>query len=771
MKYPARGLTGLAVTGIVAAAAVSLIALAGFYGPEAGAGAGAGVKSIAMVADFSAYKDTSLISIALVLTFSTLLTISLHRKNRSLLILNREMLRKAEIQSTLRALIEVSKSGKGLDTILHDALDVILSLSWLSIESKGAIFTCSSQSDRLLMKAHRGMDKHIADLCGSVPFGTCLCGMAASKKEIQFADTLDERHVIRYEGIQGHGHYCVPIILAGETAGVLTLYLQERHRRDQSEVDFLQTVADTLSGIIHRATMEKEKENLISKLQHLISVITQSQKEWLETFDSIPDVIYLTDAEHRVVRANRAAERITGLTFKDIIGQKCYEVFHGRDSVPDICAGTTCSCNLTPCTVEIDEPFLQRRIEITALPRIDEQNQFNGTIHVFRDVTRQRKLEEQLHQAQKMEAVGQLTAGIAHDFNNILMAIVNCGHLIKRGLGPESQLRTYADLVLASSQRGTTIIKGLMAFSRSQVLNPKLEDLNSIVLKSEGLLRQVLTEDIELRITSGDCPLTIMVDKTQIEQIMINLVANARDAMPSGGLVAISTQKTVLNDDFGRILALNPGTYALLSVSDSGHGMDEELKKRIFEPFFTTKDVGKGTGLGLSIVYGIVKQHGGKITVYSTPGLGTTFKIYLPYVTLDLSEIAEGESFHLRGGNETLLLVEDEPIVRATLAAMLQELGYTILQASDGLDAVRIFEKETERIGLVLLDVVMPNMGGKEAYEEMKKLNPGLKTIFMSGYAADILRNKAVLEEGLNVLQKPVSPSDLLLKVREILNS
>jgi PAS domain S-box-containing protein len=406
---------------------------------------------------------------------------------------------------------------------------------------------------------------------------------------------------------------------------------------------------------------------------------------------------------------------------------------------------------------------------ITATPQHDENGEIKWIDGVLEDITERKRLEEQLRQAQKMEAIGTLAGGVAHDFNNILTAIMGYANLLVLRMGKDNPHIGYVNEILASSERAANLTSSLLAFSRKQVINPKPVNLNEIVKKIDKLLVRVIGEDIEFRTILSDKGLTIMADSGQIEQVLMNLATNARDAMPDGGILTIKTGRF----DFSEVppgVFVKPGAYAVIQVSDTGTGMNEATRQRIFEPFFTTKEVGKGTGLGLSIVYGIIKQHEGEITVYSEPGKGSTFKIYLKLLEShdEITEIAAPAS--LVGGAETILIAEDDVDVRRFMKRILEEYGYTVIEAVDGEDAILKFSENMREIDLLIVDVVMPKKNGKEVYDEVRKAKGDVRVLFSSGYTSDIIHQKGILEEGMNFISKPVSPQRLLSIVREMLS-
>jgi len=388
-----------------------------------------------------------------------------------------------------------------------------------------------------------------------------------------------------------------------------------------------------------------------------------------------------------------------------------------------------------------------------------------------RSITERKKLSAQLRQAQKMEAVGLLAGGLSHDFNNILTAIVGYGHLLKMKMKEDDPLRHNVTHILDAVERGSKLIQSLLAFSRKQVMNPMPASFNTIVECVYKLLKRLIGEDIELKtlLTSED--VTVMADCGQIEQVLMNLAANARDAMPDGGRLTIETERAELSEEYVTNHGFGvPGVYALLSVTDTGTGMDEETKTKIFEPFFTTKEVDKGTGLGLSVIYGIIKQHKGYINVYSEPGEGTTFKIYLPVIKAIIEEMKQDEIAPVSGGNETVLIAEDDEAARGFTKTVLQEFGYTVIEAKDGEEALSVFSENSAGIKLIVTDMIMPKMHGNEVYEKARIIRPDIKCLFMSGYSDDIIQKRGILKEGVNFISKPFSPYDLLRKVRVALD-
>lgn len=493
------------------------------------------------------------------------------------------------------------------------------------------------------------------------------------------------------------------------------------------------------------------------------------RQQLLSIFESIDEVIYVSDPEtYEILYVNRVLKEKRD----DVIGQKCYRTFQALESPCSFCTNKFIFGKNMGRT-HIWE--FQNKVDHRWYHCIDKAIRWpDGRMVRYEmaiDITRNRKLEEQLRHAQKMEAVGALTGSLAHEFNNILTLIIGCGEFLQDRIDENDPLRDYVDMIHDSAEKAANLTQSLLIYSRKHIMHQKLLSLNKIMERVKEILSRLIGENIELKIMLKDEDLTIMADGNQIEQVLLNLAINARDAMPGGGVLTIGTELVEVDGKFIKTRGYgDPGVYALISVTDTGEGMDRRTKDKIFEPFFSTKDIGKGTGLGLSVVYGIVKGHGGYIDVYSEPSKGTTFKIYFPINKTDIGEPqpVTAESVPA-GGAETILFAEDDADVRNIIKTELEMSGYKVITAINGDDAIKKFKRHSKEIQLLLFDVVMPKKNGMEVYSEIRKIKPDIKALFISGYSDDVVHSTGVFSEGLHFISKPVSQKKFLRKVREVL--
>ncbi len=544
-----------------------------------------------------------------------------------------DILEAYEMQGMLNAMLKNSLTTLLLEKKLADHLAALLSIPWLNFQSKGAIFLASGKT--LALTVQQGLAPELLVSCAKVPFGKCLCGRAAESGKVVASTQVGPEHETVYEGMPPHGHYCVPIIAAGATLGVLDLFLKEGTALTAKQTDFVRAVADNLAADILQA-------------------------------------------------------RVKG----------------------------------------------------------------------------------QFIQAQKLEAVGLLAGGVAHDFNNLLTAIICYGGFLMKELAADDPKRGDVKEILAAADRAAGLTTQLLTFSRKQILSLKIVDLNASVGGMVKMLTRLIGEDVRLetRLAARSCP--VKVDTGQMDQMIVNLAVNARDAMPKGGALVLETAIVTPGEDFFcKHAELPRGPLVCLRVSDTGIGMSEEVKEHLFEPFFTTKDKGKGTGLGLATVFGIVKQSGGEIEVESELGRGTTLKIYLPYVEADIPDTDEDkdQGVFLKG-TETVLLVEDEDSLRRLGERLLLMSGYTVISAAGGKEALEAAERHGRPVDLLLTDVVMPGMSGRELALELARRKLASRTLYMSGYTDDAIVRHGVLEPGLAFLYKPFTVEALSAKLRQVLD-
>jgi PAS domain S-box-containing protein len=525
---------------------------------------------------------------------------------------------------------------------------------------------------------------------------------------------------------------------------------------------------------------------------------TEDCKQRLESIlDFLPDATFVIDREKRVIFWNRACEELTGVKKEDILGQGNYAYalpFYGerKPVLIDL-------LDFKDDLVEVNYPVFQRKgsvIHAEAFvqrvrggqgaylwgeisPLYDKSGRRCGAVEVIRDITDHTRLEaeraklaDQLRASQKMEAIGSLAGGVAHDFNNILSVILGLSEMSLMQAQDNPVLRDNLVEIRNACERASNLTRQLLAFSRKQVMHPVTLDLNQVVTGMVKMLQRLIRENVSLRLVLAPDLGMVQADPSQVEQVVMNLVINSRDAMPNGGTILIETSNVQLSEDYAaQHLDVKPGYYVQIAVTDSGCGMSEDILSKVFEPFFTTKEKGKGTGLGLPTVYGIVKQSGGDIWVYSEPGMGTTFKIHFPRDLAVKPPTAQPEEvLRQRGGTETILVVDDDDAVLNVTKKMLDLAGYNVLTANDGESALSVREHYQGDIHLLLTDVVMPRLSGHQLAEEFRTRFPKTKVVYMSGYTDQAIFNRGVLDAGTPYLSKPFSSAALTGKVREVLD-
>ncbi|HET8605809.1 MAG TPA: PAS domain S-box protein [Gaiellaceae bacterium] len=505
----------------------------------------------------------------------------------------------------------------------------------------------------------------------------------------------------------------------------------------------------------------------ITERRLLEQSVRERERLFRAVFDQSMTAHVVFDDEGRLLDANQSAARLAGLPKEELLGRSWLEFAPPGDDFADVLAALHEHGKATGEREIVTADGQRRTVQFAGRANV----QPGRHLSVIQDVTEQRRLEERLRQGQKMEAVGRLAGGIAHDFNNMLTAINGYSELLLGKLGEETQLHRHAFEIHQAGLRAASLTRQLLAFSRRQVLQPTVLDLNASIEQMRDMIQRLVGEDvrIEAALSAGADP--VLADESQVQQVVVNLAANARDAMPQGGVLRIATETVTVDPEQARDAVATPGRYTRVTISDTGIGMDEEQLARLFEPFYSTKGEA-GVGLGLATVYGVVRQSGGFLTVQSTPGRGSSFQVYLPVTgrrAVDVDEPGDEEEHEPAG--ETVLLVEDEEIVRVILTEMLEASGYRVLAADDGADALRVAEAEPGPIDVLVTDVVMPAMSGQEVARRIAERRPAVRTLFVSGYTESAIGNHGVLAPGTSFLQKPFSAADLTRTLRELLDA
>ncbi|PYP45955.1 MAG: hybrid sensor histidine kinase/response regulator [Gemmatimonadetes bacterium] len=485
--------------------------------------------------------------------------------------------------------------------------------------------------------------------------------------------------------------------------------------------------------------------------------------------ENIGDAVFIADSHGRYLDVNPRACELTGYAREELLQLTVSDTY----PAPDRDAATLRVVAVGSGRATVTERSLLRKDGTVIVVESNARRLPDGRLlGAVRDITERKRLEEQLRQAQKMEAVGRLAGGVAHDFNNVLTAIFGYADLMAEEVPPSSAARQDLDEIRKAAQRATALTGQLLAFSRQQVLAPVVLSMNDLVGDVDKMLRRLLGEDVDLRVSLASNAGNVRADPGQLQQVIMNLVVNARDAMPTGGKLLIETADAELTEQYAELhQPVIPGQYVMLAVSDTGVGMDAQTRARIFEPFFTTKEKSKGTGLGLSTVYGIVKQSGGYIWVYSEAGHGTTFKVYLPRVDAPVEPQAPAREAVTVTGTETILVAEDDETLRPLAKGLLEKLGYTVLEAENAEQALGVAGAHAGPIHLLVADVVMPGASGRELARRLAQSRPETRVLYVSGYTDDAIVHHGMLEPGLNFLQKPFTPAALARKVREVLDA
>jgi PAS domain S-box-containing protein len=647
-----------------------------------------------------------------------------------------------------------------------------------------AIAVLDEDSETLLHFFTSGMTTEAADAIGSPPAGRGLLGFLLRDGGV--VSTREIKTHPRSEGFPPNHpamNSFLGAAISSSSGKYGALYLTDKIGCEEfsdddeklismltAQVGIAYENAKRFEELQRRAT---ELEGTVKQRQHAEEALRETNQTLQSLVQTSPLAIIATDLDGNVKSWNSAAEQMFGWTESEVSGRLYSTLTDYNPQEIDsfieialqggIVAGleTKCQCK--------DGSLIDVSISSAALR--DARQNINGVMAVIADITERKHLEHQFLQAQKMEAVGRLAGGIAHDFNNLLTAIIGYSQMSLSRLHSQDPMRKDIEEVESAGQRAAALTGQLLAFSRKQVVQPQVLDLNTVVTDLTKMLQRLIGEDVELQTSLDPDAWNVKVDRGQIEQIIMNLAVNSRDAMPDGGKLTIETSNVQLDEDYanGHIDA-TPGPYVMLAIADTGSGMDKETESRIFEPFFTTKEQGRGTGLGLSTVYGIVKQSGGSIGVYSELGQGTTFKVYLPRIeeSVDLAKAREDDCAR---GTETVLLVEDSDTVRKLARKLLEEDGYKVLEASSGDDGWQVSEHHQGPIDLLLTDLVMPGTSGREIAQRLMSRRPQMRVLYMSGYTDDAIVRHRVLDAKAPFIQKPFTRDALIRKVREVLDA
>lgn len=674
-----------------------------------------------------------------------------------------EALRERSKLANLEADVGIAQTRGGL------LAEILQSCSDAIVKHLGAAFariwTLNEEEDVLELQASSGMYTHLDGPHSRVPVGSLKIGLIASERQPHLTNQVvgdsrvGDQEWAKSEGMIAFAGY--PLLVDGRVIGVVAMFA--RHQLSDLTLQALASVSNNMALGIERKRAEK--------------TLRESEKRFFGAFEHAPIGVALVSPNGRWLKVNRALCDLVGYSESELLTRTFQEITHPEDLEADLenvrrmLAGEI-------RTYQMEKRYLHGRGHpVTVLLSVslvrDTQDQPLYFIAQIQDVTDRKRLEGKLFQSQKMETVGKLAGGVAHEFNSILTAIIGQSELLLGDLPEGSPLAKNATEISQAAGRAGALTRQLLAYGRKQFLRPETLDLNRVIANMEGMFHHLMGGDVVTQIIPAPGLQAVRADAGQIEQVILNLTMNAADAMPNGGKFTLETSNISLDQEsVERYPELRPGEYVMLAITDTGTGMSEEVKARAFEPFFSTKGIGEGTGLGLSTCYGIIKQSGGHISVYSEPARGSIFKIYLPQVEpapkVALQRINSPDLPH---GTETILLVEDDPALREMAATLLTRLGYTVHAAADGVEALNLKQQRgTGHIDLLFTDVVMPHMSGKELADRVRSLYPHTKILFTSAYTEHSIVDQGMLNKGVELLQKPFTPSALAQKLREVLD-
>ncbi len=667
------------------------------------------------------------------------------------------MKRRADINQALSDILALALKNLSLNDILQQVLDRILDIEWLSFDKKGCIFLTHDKKNSLHMAAQRNVCSETLNTCNEVAFGCCLCGKAAERQMPIMKNCIDEEHEIHTTDMQEHGHYCIPISASDHVLGVINIYVKHGQQNGDDEINFLKSAADAVASIIQSKKLESQAIKIFSAI------------------DQAGEAVLITDYDGVIEYVNQAYCHNTGYSDEEIVGRKpsiTKSGYQDNDLYQQmwitIKSGEVWQGEVTERRK--DGSYYPAMLSIS--PIRNEGGEITHFVGIHEDLSEHKQLEAQFRQAQKMEALGTLVGGIAHDFNNMLAGMVGNLFLVKKRVQGMSDVEEKINRIESVSFQAADMIKQMLIFARSEQVDMNTISFSTFIKEILKLHQVVIPDNVKLNTNIGTSALKITGNPTQLQQLLLNLVGNAVDAVQQveNPVITLALEETVTTDSF---CAAHPnikeGTYAHLSISDNGYGIDEEHLERIFDPFFTTKEVGKGTGLGLAMSDTIVKSHKGIIEVNSAMEKGSEFHIYLPLIEASTASI-ESNSLHAvpEGRGERILIVDDNESLRDTTAEALESSGYATIVAANGQEALELYQ--SIKVDIVLLDVVMPVMGGAKAARAILNINAQANIIFATGYDKESSLAEIVGLESIPVLSKPFEINQLLKTIHLLLN-